>query len=200
MFQSCAAAGAANTSSARGLAAMEINAVRYRISEVAGWVIVTPSVKAENKSVERFGVWEVGVLTSFKREVDQRVGVLWLCHLNPQLKGYFHDNRFAGRFEIYHDLLFSADSVLAGGTLSYIAESGSVGDYLDSLARLRCFALNALYPGHGRISDTPIQDIERAMGNAQALLGAKTDQAAGVFYQDSQAKSEPVVRDEVLDS
>ena len=97
-------------------------------------------------------------------------------------------------------LLFSADSVFAGGTLSYIAESGSVGDYLDSLARLRCFGLKALYPGHGRISDTPIEDIDRAIGNAQALLRSKAGQAAGIFYQDSQAKSEQVVWDEVLDS
>ncbi len=97
-------------------------------------------------------------------------------------------------------LLFSADSVFAGGTLSYIAESGSVGDYLDSLARLRCFGLRALYPGHGRISDTPIEDIDRAIGNAQALLGAKSGQAAGIFYQDSQAEPELVAWDEVLDS
>jgi anti-anti-sigma factor len=108
---------------------MELNSVRYRIAEVAGWVIVTPSGKAENneplrvrhlfrrwltrqgirvivnlKQLEQFGVWEVGVLTSFKREVDQRVGVLRLCHLNPQLKGYFHDDRFAEQFEIYDDL------------------------------------------------------------------------------------------------
>ena len=129
MFQSCATAGTADTPPAAGLAAMEMNAVRYRISEVAGWVIVTPSGKAENneplrvrhmfrrwltrqgirvivnlKQLEQFGVWEVGVLTSFKREVDQRVGVLRLCHLNPQLKGYFHDDRFAEQFEIYDDL------------------------------------------------------------------------------------------------
>jgi hypothetical protein len=32
----------------------------------------------------------------------------------------------------YPGLLFSADSVFAGGTLSYIAESGSIGDYIDS--------------------------------------------------------------------
>jgi glyoxylase-like metal-dependent hydrolase (beta-lactamase superfamily II) len=57
--------------------------------------------------------------------------------------------------ETTQGLLFSADSVFAGGTLSYIAESGSIGDYLDSLARLRCFGLQALYPGHGRISATP---------------------------------------------
>jgi hypothetical protein len=49
-----------------------------------------------------------------------------------------------------HDLLFSADSVFAGGTLSYIAESGTVGDYIDSLTRLRYFGLQALYPAHGK--------------------------------------------------
>ena len=129
MFRSCAAAGADNAAPATGLAFMELSSVRYRISEVAGWVIVTPSGKAENneplrvrymfrrwltrqgirvivnlKQLEQFGVWEVGVLTSFKREVDQRVGVLRLCHLNPQLKGYFHADRFAEQFEIYDDL------------------------------------------------------------------------------------------------
>ena len=97
-------------------------------------------------------------------------------------------------------LLFSADSVFAGGTLSYIAESGSVGDYLDSLARLRCFGLQALYPGHGRISMTPIEDIDRAIGNAQALLGTDASQAMGIFYQNSHGNSEPSVTNGVLNS
>src|SRR5262245_42819030 len=35
--------------------------------------------------------------------------------------------------ETTQGLLFSADSVFAGGTLSYIAESGSIGDYIDAL-------------------------------------------------------------------
>lgn len=79
-------------------------------------------------------------------------------------------------------LLFSADSVFAGGTLSYIAESGSLGDYLDSLARLRCFDLRALYPGHGRISTTPIADIERAAAHAQRVLDGGSDTGPEVFY------------------
>ena len=108
---------------------MEMKSVKYRITEVAGWVIVTPSGQAENneplrvrhmfrrwltcqgirvivnlKQLEQFGVWEVGVLTSFKREVDQRVGVLRLCNLNPELEGYFHADRFAEQFEVYDDL------------------------------------------------------------------------------------------------
>jgi len=103
--------------------------VTYHITEVAGWVIVTPSGKAQNNEplrvrymfrrwltrpavrvvvnlqrLEQFGVWEVGVLTSFKREVDQRVGVLRLCNLNPELNGYFRDDRFAEQFAIYDGL------------------------------------------------------------------------------------------------
>jgi len=109
--------------------------LKYRITEVAGWVIVNPSGKAENneplrvrhlfrrwlaqsgirvivnlKQLEQFGVWEVGLLTSFKREVDQRAGVLRLCCLNPELRGYFQNDRFAERFNVYEDI----ESALAG--------------------------------------------------------------------------------------
>ena len=80
-------------------------------------------------------------------------------------------------------LLFSADSVFAGGTLSYIAESGSLGDYLDSLARLRCFDLRAMYPGHGKISTTPIADIDRAAINAQKVLDGGAEAGPEIFYR-----------------
>ena len=69
--------------------------------------------------------------------------------------------------------------------MSYIAESGSVGDYLDSLARLRCFDLQALYPGHGRISATPLDDIDQAIANAQKVLGARGKGGPEIFYQKS---------------
>jgi len=103
--------------------------VNYRISEVSGWIIVSPSGKAQNneplrvkylfkrwltqeglrvivnlKELAQFGVWEMGLITSFKKEVDQRAGILRLCHLNPALKGYFQNDRFAEQFEIYPDL------------------------------------------------------------------------------------------------
>ncbi len=110
-----------------------------------------------------------------------------------------HTSGCISLIEANDGLLFSADSVFAGGTLSYIAESGSIGDYLDSLARLRCFALHALYPGHGRVSDSPIEDIDRAVVNAKALLGAKAGQATGIFYQNSHNNSERASIDEVVD-
>ena len=92
-------------------------------------------------------------------------------------------------------MLFSADSVFAGGTLSYIAESGSIGDYLDSLARLRSFSLKALYPGHGRVSVTPIEDIDRAIGNAQMLLETKNHEKVDIFYQNAHENSDANGRD-----
>jgi anti-anti-sigma regulatory factor len=103
--------------------------LKYQISDVAGWFIIRPSGKAQNneplrvrylfrrwlsrdrvrvivdlKELDQFGVWEVGLLTSFKREVDQRAGVLRVCALDPNLRGYFQNDRFTGQFEIYPDM------------------------------------------------------------------------------------------------
>ena len=103
--------------------------MKYRVSEVAGWMIITPSGNAQNneplrvrylfrrwlsrkgvrvivdlKDLAQFGVWEVGLLTSFKREVDQRAGELRVCNLDPSLKGYFQNDRFPSQFDIYPDL------------------------------------------------------------------------------------------------
>ncbi len=103
--------------------------MKYGIIELNSWVIVSISGKAENneplrvnylfkrwlmrrgvrvivnlKGIEELGVWEVGLLTSFKKEMDQRGGVLRICNLNASLNGYFHNDRFSEHFEIYPDL------------------------------------------------------------------------------------------------
>jgi len=92
------------------------------------------------------------------------------------------------RIDLGNYSLFSADSVFAGGTLSYIAESGSIGDYIDSLTRLRCFGLQALYPGHGRISMKPIEDIDSAIANAQKLLESSLRSGPEIFYQKAEER------------
>jgi len=126
-------------------------------------------------------------------ELPMRVH-LWLENMtridlgNYILRAFYTPGHTSGCISIIETtsgLLFSADSVFAGGTLSYIAESGSIGDYLDSLARLRCFNLKALYPGHGRISTTPVEDIDRAIANAQLLLEAKNNEMVEIFYQNA---------------
>jgi anti-anti-sigma factor len=110
--------------------------VNYRITEAGSWVVVYPSGKAQNNEplrvrhlfrswltqakariivdlaqLEAFGVWEVGLLISFKREVDQRAGMLRLCKLNPALEGYFHNDRFTEQFDLYDNL----ESAMTGG-------------------------------------------------------------------------------------
>jgi hydroxyacylglutathione hydrolase len=73
-------------------------------------------------------------------------------------------------YEPDQQLLFTGDTVLAGGVLSGIFVSGSISDYLNSLERLSNLRINELYPGHGRVSTTPQDDLKRAVENSQALL------------------------------
>jgi hydroxyacylglutathione hydrolase len=87
--------------------------------------------------------------------------------------------------ETTHGLLFSAYSVFAGGTLSDIAQSGIIGDYIDSLTRVHYFGPRTLYSGHGRISATPMEDIDHAIANAQKILASTMDGGPEVFYQKS---------------
>ena len=56
-------------------------------------------------------------------------------------------------------------------------------DVDDSLTRLRCFGLQALFPGHGKISSTPIEDIDRAIANAQEVLEGRAEGGPEIFYQ-----------------
>jgi len=56
------------------------------------------------RDIEEFGVWEMGLLTSLKKEMDQRGGTLRLCNLDPARKGYFQRDRFAEQFDFYSDL------------------------------------------------------------------------------------------------
>src|SRR5437899_9764833 len=124
-------------------------------------------------------------------EIPMRVH-LWLENMtridlgNYSLRVFHTPGHTSGCISIIEarcGLLFSADSVFAGGTLSYIAESGSIGDYLDSLTRLRCFGLRALYPGHGKISTTPLEDIDQAIANAEKMLDERSQTSPEIFYQ-----------------
>ncbi len=67
-------------------------------------------------------------------------------------------------------VLFSGDTLFAGGVLSYIAESGSLGDYINSIMCLQTRKISVIYPGHGAISKHPEQDLSQAVVNAKKLL------------------------------
>jgi len=73
-------------------------------------------------------------------------------------------------YEATERLLFSGDTVFSGGTLSDIATSGNISDYVNSLERLSTLQIVELYPGHGRISFTPEQDMKQAVIYARALM------------------------------
>ena len=74
---------------------------------------------------------------------------------------------------LYEDnerILFTGDTVFAGGALSGILTSGNISDYMNSLRRLSTLRVDAFYPGHGRLSDSPEEDIQRGLENARNLF------------------------------
>jgi glyoxylase-like metal-dependent hydrolase (beta-lactamase superfamily II) len=74
-------------------------------------------------------------------------------------------------YEVNRNLLFTVDTVFARGTLSYISESGSIGDCINSIGRLATIKVKEIYPGHGAISKNPEEDMRNAILNAEKLLG-----------------------------
>jgi glyoxylase-like metal-dependent hydrolase (beta-lactamase superfamily II) len=73
-------------------------------------------------------------------------------------------------YEPRKKLLFSGDTVFAGGLLSEIATSGSISDYVSSLQRLANLKIEALYPGHGLLSHTPEEDMYQAVEYARNVM------------------------------
>ena len=66
--------------------------------------------------------------------------------------------------------MFTGDTLFAGGLLPVIAESGSIGDYINSLKSLQTRQIREIYPGHGEVSLEPERDIAHAIENAFKLL------------------------------
>lgn len=69
-----------------------------------------------------------------------------------------------------HGLLFTGDTVFAGGALSGIFGSGSISDYVHSLKRLSGLHVEEFYPGHGPISTTPREDMQKAVTDSRTLM------------------------------
>lgn len=74
-------------------------------------------------------------------------------------------------YEPEQRLLFTADTLFAGGTLGGIFASGNNSDYVASLRRLACMRIDEMFPGHGRNSTTPHLDIELGIAAAERLAG-----------------------------
>lgn len=73
-------------------------------------------------------------------------------------------------YEPNHRLLFTGDTVMAGGVMGGIFGSGNISDYIATLKALSALRVDAFYPGHGRLSTHPAADLEMALERSITLL------------------------------
>ncbi|WP_426436545.1 MBL fold metallo-hydrolase [Bradyrhizobium genosp. P] len=94
-------------------------------------------------------------------------------------------------FEQDRGLLFAADTLMPGGVMGGVFGSGSIADYIQSLERLKGLSATILLSGHGRLSDTPRDDVRIALQRSHALL----DDTAQLFDAlDARANFEPIMQ------
>ncbi|HOI39418.1 MAG TPA: MBL fold metallo-hydrolase [Methanobacterium sp.] len=100
---------------------------------------------------------------------------MWLENMNVMdlgrwfLKIFHTPGHTSGSLCVYEPrkrILISGDTVFARGTISNISSSGSYGEYINSLARLNTMKIDLLLPGHGKISSSVEEDIDKAIRNA----------------------------------
>lgn len=120
-------------------------------------------------TLQRFHEWRAGQL-----RVDLWLeGGNYIDLGNYQLRVLYTPGHTSGCICLYEPsqrLLFSGDTVFSGGTLSKIGPSGNISDYMNSIQRLNTLRIEELYPGHGRISKTPEEDMHHALRYALSLL------------------------------
>lgn len=73
-------------------------------------------------------------------------------------------------YEPERQLLFTGDTIFAGGTLGGIFPSGNISDYIATLQQLSGLRVRQLFPGHGRISSDPAGDLEKAIRASKRLM------------------------------
>jgi hydroxyacylglutathione hydrolase len=92
---------------------------------------------------------------------------------NYQLQTIYTPGHTSGCICIYEaskKLLFSGDTLFTGGTVSDIRASGNASDYYNSLRRLSQLKIDHLYAAHGRLSNAPAEDIEKALQTTRVLF------------------------------
>lgn len=72
--------------------------------------------------------------------------------------------------EPFKGFVFTGDTVFADGVISKISESGSYGDYINSLEVLTTMKIRRMFPGHGKMCDDPDDSIKTAIGQAKKKL------------------------------
>ena len=85
------------------------------------------------------------------------------------------------------EILLGGDNILLPSTTAVVAPKGNLGDYLESLEKVKSLAPRLIYPGHGPVIEDPIGRIDeliehRKMRGVQYLeaLGAGHDTPAKI--------------------
>ena len=88
-------------------------------------------------------------------------------------------------------LLFAADTLMPGGVMGGVFGSGSIADYIQSLEKLKGLNSKILLSGHGRLSDTPQDDVRVAIQRSHTLL---SDTAQLFDALDARSNFEPIMQ------
>lgn len=102
-----------------------------------------------------------------------------------------HTSACISLFDQDKGLLFAADTLMPGGVMGGVFGSGSISDYIQSLERLRGLNSKILLSGHGRLSDTPQDDVKIALQRSHALL---SDTAQLFDALDARSNFEPIMQ------
>ncbi len=73
-------------------------------------------------------------------------------------------------YEPFKRFMFTGDTVFAHGVISKISDSGSYGDYINSLERLNTYKANRMFPGHGAICENPEESLNLSIKEAKKAL------------------------------
>ncbi|MGL5164628.1 MAG: MBL fold metallo-hydrolase [Afipia sp.] len=102
-----------------------------------------------------------------------------------------HTSACISLFDQDKGLLFAADTLMPGGVMGGVFGSGSISDYIQSLERLQGLNSKILLSGHGRLSDTPQDDVKIALQRSHALL---SDTAQLFDALDARSNFEPIMQ------
>jgi hydroxyacylglutathione hydrolase len=94
-------------------------------------------------------------------------------------------------FDAEKGLLFAADTLMPGGVMGGVFGSGSISDYIQSLEKLKGLNSKILLSGHGRLSDTPQEDVRIAIQRSHSLL---SDTAQLFDALDARSNFEPIMQ------
>jgi glyoxylase-like metal-dependent hydrolase (beta-lactamase superfamily II) len=102
-----------------------------------------------------------------------------------------HTSACISLFDQDQGLLFASDTLMPGGVMGGVFGSGSIADYIESLERLKGLNSKLLLSGHGRLSDTPQDDVRIAIQRSHGLL---SDTAQLFDALDARSNFEPIMQ------